>query len=232
MGDTTNTENSSTEIAFVLDRSGSMHSMLEAAISGFNDFLRDQKSEPAPARFSLVLFDDQYELPFDRVDIQEVSQLDTHTFVPRGCTALLDAIGRTIVSLRERIDAAPQAEKPGKVILAILTDGLENASKEYDIHRINDLISEVRKLDWDIFFLGANQDAIATAVSLGIDRQNSATYAASAAGMAASTGSLSQKMRFKRRKFAGTASAEDIALDEMDLSATYEKNEQAEKNKQ
>ena len=81
-----------TEIAFILDRSGSMQTMVEPAISGFNRLLREQQQAPGSARFTLVLFDDQYEVPFQSVPIAEVVELDTTTFVPRGSTALLDAI--------------------------------------------------------------------------------------------------------------------------------------------
>ena len=122
-----------TEIAFILDRSGSMESMVEPAISGFNRLLREQQQEPGTARFTLVLFDDQYEVPFHSVPIAEVVELDTNTFVPRGSTALLDAIGPTIDELGAKLAALPEADRPGQVIVAILTDGMENASHRYTL---------------------------------------------------------------------------------------------------
>src|SRR6478736_708029 len=111
-----------TEIAFILDRSGSMQSMVEPAISGFNRLLREQQQVPGQARFTLVLFDDCYELPINSVPIAEVVELDTASFVPRGSTALLDAIGRTIDDLGKKLGALPEADRPGQVIVAILTD--------------------------------------------------------------------------------------------------------------
>jgi len=214
------------EIAFILDRSGSMDSMKEAAISGFNAFLKEQQAEPTPARFSLVLFDNEYDRIVNRFNIREVEGLDTTTFVPRGSTALLDAIGRTIVGLRKQIGEAPEEFRPGKVILAILTDGQENSSVEYNLQMVNNLISEARRDDWDIFFLGANQDAIATATQMGIDHRNSASFAASDGGYRNSSRSISEKLRSKRRIFAQTASLEDLLIDQMDLSETYKKNEE------
>ena len=123
-----------TEIVFILDRSGSMQSMVEPAISGFNRLLREQQQVPGHARFTLVLFDDQYELPFHSVPIEEVVELDTTTFVPRGSTALLDAIGRTIDELGKKLSNTPAADRPDQVIIAILTDGEEN--KEDRQHKL------------------------------------------------------------------------------------------------
>ncbi len=214
------------EIAFILDRSGSMESMKEAAISGFNQFLKEQQAEPTPARFSLVLFDNEYIRVVNRFNIQEVEGLDTSTFVPRGSTSLLDAIGRTIVGLRQQIGESPEEFRPGKVILAILTDGQENSSVEYNLQMVNNLISEARRDDWDIFFLGANQDAIATAIQMGIDHRNSTSFAASEAGYHISSRSISEKMRSKRRIHAQTATPEDFIIDQTDLSETYKKNEE------
>ena len=105
------------EIAFVLDRSGSMGSVARSAVDGFNDFLREQQSAPGQARFTLVLFDDEYLVPADAVPIDEVVPLNAGTYVPRGSTALLDAIGRTVDSLGRRLAATPAANRPGKVIV-------------------------------------------------------------------------------------------------------------------
>ena len=117
-----------TEIAFVLDRSGSMSRCLEATITGFNAFLADQKKQPGQARFTLALFDDRYEVPYASIPIEEVTDLNTRTFVPRGCTALLDAICQTIDDLGASISKRSESARPGLVIVPILTDGLENAS--------------------------------------------------------------------------------------------------------
>ena len=119
------------EIGFVLDRSGSMKDMELEARNGFNAFLESQQKLPGEARLTLVLFDHEYIVAHDGVPIKDVPSLDEHTYVPRGTTALLDAIGRTINTIGERLDKTPEPEQPGKVIVAILTDGLENASQEF-----------------------------------------------------------------------------------------------------
>lgn len=204
-----------TEIAFALDRSGSMSTMLEAAISGFNHFLRDQQQAPGQARLTLVLFDDCYEVPVAALPIAEVTALDTTTFVPRGCTALLDAIGRTIDELGQRLAATPEADRPGKVIVAILTDGFENASRHFTWQAVHDRIRHQRDhYAWEFLFLGANQDAIATAAQIGIAAHMSATFAADHVGQMSADKALSRKVRSLRAHAAGqdgTAEAADLA---------------------
>jgi len=108
-----------TEIAFILDRSGSMASVTEAAITGFNEFLRNQQKTEGQARLTLVLFDNEYLVPLDGVPVQEAVALDTTTYVPRASTALLDAIGTTIDLLGTRLSAMAESARPGQVIVAI-----------------------------------------------------------------------------------------------------------------
>jgi hypothetical protein len=111
-----------TEIAFILDRSGSMGAIARDAIGGFNQFLADQQGAPGQARLTVALFDDEYELHVDQVPIAETLPLDGTTYVPRGSTALLDAIGRTIDAIGKRLAATPEDQRPGKVIVAIFTE--------------------------------------------------------------------------------------------------------------
>ncbi len=189
-----------TEIAFILDRSGSMQSQLEPAISGFNSFLREQQETPGEARFTLVLFDDRYEVPCKAIPIAEVVELDTTTFVPRGSTALLDAIGRTVNELGARLAAMPEKSRPGQVIVAILTDGHENASHDFSLRKVSDLIAQQRDVyKWQFFFLGADQDAIATAATMNIDADSSMRFSASAQGFHSSSRSISRKMSAMRK---------------------------------
>jgi hypothetical protein len=158
-----------TEISIVLDRSGSMASMAKEAIGGFNGFLESQQKLPGDARLTLVLFDHEYIVKYDERPIKDVPPLDEHTYVPRGTTALLDAIGRTINTIGERLDKTPEPERPGKVIIAILTDGLENASQEFKPKQIRSMIEHQReKYTWEFIYLGANQDAIAVGETMGI----------------------------------------------------------------
>jgi hypothetical protein len=155
--------NNHTEIVFVLDRSGSMQSCQEAAIAGFNRFLVEQQQLEGLVKLTLVLFDDEYLVPINALPAAEVLPLDDETYVPRGSTALLDAIGRAVDDLGARLACSPESDRPGQVIVAILTDGLENSRKRYSWRQISALIKhQSEKYQWTFLFLGANQDAIAT----------------------------------------------------------------------
>jgi hypothetical protein len=205
-----------TEIAFVLDRSGSMESCKEAAIEGFNRFLLEQQKVEGLAKLTLVLFDDEYLVPFQSLPVQEIVPLNSDTFVPRNTTALLDAIGQTIDELGQSLSQLPEKDRPAQVIVAILTDGLENASRRYSWNDIGDRIKlQSSTYKWTFLFLGANQDAIATAAQLSISAANAATYVADAAGSRASHVAFSRKASALRRKSMGRATAEDV----MDIAA-------------
>ncbi len=215
-----------TEIAFILDRSGSMSSHLNAAIDGFNGFLREQKDTPGQARFSLILFDDHYDVTCASVPIREVVDLDRSTFEPRGSTALLDAIGQTIDELGARLAAMPQDERPGQVIVAILTDGEENASLNYSLSDISSRIAHQSDVyRWQFFFLGADQDAIAKAAAMNIGHHAAMRFVANEEGFDRSSKAISRKMRSLRKSAMGApmsvqedqdlkASLSDIGRDE------------------
>jgi uncharacterized protein YegL len=174
-----------TELVFVLDRSGSMASMAVEAVSGFNAFLEEQKKQAGEAKMTLVLFDHEYSLIYDGKNIQEVEPLTNKTFTPRGTTALLDALGRTIDDVGARLAATPEEERPSKVLVAILTDGQENASRDYKKIKIHELIThQTEKYSWEFLFLAANQDAFSEAASLGISLNNTSNYAATGKGLA------------------------------------------------
>lgn len=200
-----------TEIAFILDRSGSMEAIRQAAIDGFNEFLRDQQASPGQARLTLVLFDDLIEVPIDSVPVSEILPLTKDDFVPRGSTALLDAIGGTIDQIINRIKAAPEANRPGHVAVAIMTDGEENSSRRFTWHAISDRIShQTKKYGWDFLFLGAGADAIATAAKMSIGAHSSASYLSDAHGHTAASKSLSRKISSSRSVRSGTATPEQI----------------------
>ena len=198
-----------TRIAIVLDRSGSMESCKESTVAGFNEFIRAQKEIPGEATVKLVQFDDQYETVFDK-PLKDCPELTQNTFVPRGSTALLDAQGRTIVELGQELAALPESERPSKVIVVTLTDGLENASKEYNLDKIGAMIREQRdKYNWDFVFLGANQDAIATAAAMSIPLPSAMSYSTSKAGIAATMAAVSHYVGAARKGKAAAFSAED-----------------------
>lgn len=172
-----------THITIVLDRSGSMESVREDTIGGFNVFLNEQKAEPGQATLTLVQFDNEYEVVYDTLPLAKVPPLTQKTFQPRGSTALLDAIGRAMNETGKRLAEMPDSERPGKVLLVIMTDGYENASQEFTSEQIFQKITHQREVySWQIVFIGANQDAIATGSSLGIAPSNSLNYVADSAG--------------------------------------------------
>jgi hypothetical protein len=151
--------------------------MAAEAVGGFNGFLDSQQKLPGDARLTLVLFDHEYIVTYDGRPIKEVPPLDGHTYVPRGTTALLDAIGRTINTIGERLDKTPEPDRPGKVLIVILTDGLENASQEFKRNQIYSMIKHQReKYSWEFIFLRANQDAIQAGSAIGIPTSNAATF--------------------------------------------------------
>lgn len=196
-----------TEIAFILDRSGSMKSCQQAAIDGFNRFLADQQQIEGLAKLTLVLFDDEYFVPISSIPVQEIVPLTDDTYQPQGCTALLDAIGKTVDDLGLRLVALAEKDRPGQVIVAILTDGLENASQRFNWKEIAGKIkNQTDTYKWIFLFLGANQDAIATASNLSIAANNAANYVADTAGSKASHAAFSRKMSALRRSSMDIAS--------------------------
>ena len=150
------TTNQSIDRVFLLDRSGSMESCWDDTIGGFNAFLNEQKA--TGGTLTLIQFDHEYQMTYERVKIEEVAALTRETYKPRGSTALLDAVGRFVKDWKG-------ASNPSVVIL---TDGQENASKKYTKDHIKDLIEQKTKDGWTFAYLGANQDAFAEAGSIGI----------------------------------------------------------------
>jgi hypothetical protein len=219
-----------TEIAFILDRSGSMESCQDAAIEGFNRFLHDQQQVEGLAKLTLVLFDDEYLVPVQSLPVQEVTSLNRDTYVPRNTTALLDAIGRTIDDLGKRLAVITEADRSAQVIVTILTDGLENASLQYTWKDVSDLIkhqTEVYK--WTFLFLGANQDAIATASQISIGAQNAALYASDPVGAIAAQSSSSRKVRALRKMSMGTATLAEQSDAEASLGSIVEEEDRKER---
>ncbi len=183
------------DITMVLDRSSSMFSVRESTISGVNEFVEKQKNQPGHATFSLVQFDDKYEVVHEAVPVKEVPELTLKTFVPHGMTALLDAIGRTINRTGQRLSEMSEIQRPSKVIFVIVTDGHENVSKEFNRDRIFEMIRhQDKQYDWEFVFIGANQDAIATATSFGIPVDNAVNYCASAVGTQAAFSGVTQSL--------------------------------------
>lgn len=169
------TDHNLTHIYFLLDRSGSMQSIKSDTEGGFAAFIAQQRAAEGRCRVSLAQFDTDYELVYRETDIHEVGPLDLQ---PRGRTALLDSAARLIVEAGAGLAALPEGDRPGTVVVAIMTDGMENASREWTHAGLKALIEhQERAYAWQFLYLGADQDAIEVGTSIGIAAANSLTYA-------------------------------------------------------
>jgi len=166
-----------TDITMVIDRSGSMQSIRTDAEGGINSFIEQQKLEPGEALLTLVQFDTEYEFVHSGTLIKQVSAF---ALVPRGSTALLDAVGRAINETGARLAAMSEADRPALVVFVIVTDGQENSSREFTRDKIREMIEHQQSVyKWQFTFLAANQDAFAEGASMGIAQDGIAAYSMS-----------------------------------------------------
>lgn len=180
------TDNLRTLIAMVVDRSGSMDRIRDDTIEGINSFLVAQKADPENVTYTYAQFDDVYEVVHDNIPISDAPLLDRNTFQPRSMTALLDAMGKTINRVSSYIAAQPDNEKPERVILVIVTDGLENASREFTRSAILELMKAKQDNEgWNVIYLAANQNAIAEARNWGIKTGSAMNFTAGTRGVKA-----------------------------------------------
>ena len=178
-------KNNLTEIVFILDRSGSMAGLEDDTIGGFNGMIEKQKQEQGDAYVSTILFDNYSEVVHDRVDIRNVPPMTRKEYYVRGCTALLDAVGKAIHHIGNVHKYAREEDRPEKTLFIITTDGMENASREYTYDRVRRMIEyEKEKYGWEFLFLGANIDATSEAARFGISEDRAANYHADREGTA------------------------------------------------
>jgi hypothetical protein len=158
--------NDLSELVLVVDRSGSMASCRTDAEGGINAFIEAQQKQPGAANLTLVQFDDKYEFVHKGKPIQDVGK---YQLVPRGWTALLDAVGKAVNETGERLAALPESERPGCVVVMIVTDGQENRSTEFTRQQVRDMIThQQEKYSWKFTFIGAGADTFNEAASIGI----------------------------------------------------------------
>ncbi|ASN06978.1 vWA domain-containing protein [Virgibacillus necropolis] len=189
-----------TEIIFLLDRSGSMSGLESDTIGGFNSLVRNQCELEGETILTAALFDDQYEILWNGVDANQVKLTGEEYFV-RGSTALLDAVGKTILDVGHRFSMTCEDRRPGKVLFVITTDGMENSSREFFHKKIKEMINhQEEKYGWEFIFIGANIDAAKEAGNVGISKENAYSFEASSVGVEAMYSMVNEEIAVRRQK--------------------------------
>lgn len=171
-----------TELVVVLDRSGSMSTIKNDMIGGYRQFMQEQAAVPGECVVSLYMFDNEYQTVFEETPVRGAGELPLS---PRGATALLDAMGTTILRAGLRFSRKTEDKRPGKVVFLVITDGMENASKEFTREQIRQMVEEQQaKHAWQFVYMAANVDAFATGAAMGVRGQSSRGYEANAQGVA------------------------------------------------
>lgn len=171
-----------TELVIIIDKSGSMQPLTEDVIGGFNSLIEEQKKE-GDTIVTTIFFNDSIKFIHERTDIKEVKPLDKRTYCASGCTALLDAIGDGIAFIKSKHASTKEENLPKHTIFSIMTDGLENASREYSYKKIKDMIELQKKCGWDFIFQAANIDTEYEASRLGIDADMAMSFEANSEGV-------------------------------------------------
>ena len=209
-------KNDYTHIAVILDRTGSMETIRDDTIGGFNAFLNTQKGAPGLASLTLVQFDSQdpYEIVYHFKPLAEVPELTRETFVPRANTPLLDAIGRGINDLEKSLADKTEAERPSRVVMVLITDGQENASREFRKDQIEKMIkAKQEKAAWQFVFLSADLDAIGDALASGVRAASTLAHDKDSHGVGAAWASLSRSVSDYR-----SGNKEDVSFSDEDRS--------------
>lgn len=188
------------EVIVIMDKSGSMASTKHDAIGGFNALLDSQKDD-IPTTMTLVMFDNTYHTAFEDVPVNDVVKLTDATYTPGGMTALLDAVGSTIVSTGNRLRELPEDERPSKVLMAIITDGEENMSKEHTLVQVKQMIeTQEKEFKWEFFYSGIGVDAFEEAGRLGIPKANTMVAPAGAQGVSVAYAASGQMLTTSRHR--------------------------------
>ena len=199
-----------TELVFILDRSGSMGGLESDTIGGFNSMLAKQQAEPGECRVTTVLFDNHYEVLHDRIDVKAVNPITDKEYFVRGSTALLDAVGRTINKIKSVQKNTAEDYRAEKVLFIITTDGMENASCEYNYHKIKMMIERQKSMyGWEFIFLGANIDAAEVASRFGVSRNRAQNFHNDGEGIALNYAILSETVASFRASAPGEGINDD-----------------------
>ncbi len=177
-------KNNITELVLILDCSGSMAGFESDTIGGFNSMIEKQKKLDGKCYVSTVLFDNESEVLHDRIDLAYVPKMTDKEYFPHGCTALLDAVGGAIHHIENIHKYARKEDVPEHTLFCITTDGMENASRKYDLKKIRKMIEAKKEIGWEFIFIGANIDAVSAAADIGISEDRAVNYSASACGTA------------------------------------------------
>lgn len=184
MKNTNEIRNNVTELVFILDRSGSMSGLESDTIGGFNSLLKKQKAQDGECFVTTVLFSNDSETVHDRLPLDSVPEMTANDYVVGGCTALIDAIGETIEHIAKVHKYLRDEDVPAHTVFAIMTDGMENASRRFSSREVKKMIERRKEEGWEFLFIGANIDAVETAGRFGIDSDRAVNYRADKRGTA------------------------------------------------
>jgi len=199
-----------TELVFILDRSGSMGGLESDTVGGFNSMLAKQQAQPGECRITTILFDDKYETLHDRIDIKAVAPITEREYYVRGSTALLDAVGKTINKIGNAQKNTAEAYRAEKVLFVITTDGMENASREFNYEKIKSMVEHQKSIyGWEFIFLGANIDAVEVADRFGIARNRAQTFHNDTEGILQNYETISETVSCMRAAPAGAKISDD-----------------------
>ncbi len=199
-----------TELVFILDCSGSMHGLEADTIGGFNSMLDQQRGKPGEAFITTFLFSSSWRLVHDRVSLEKVQPMTRKDYITGGCTALFDTVGHAIAHIESIHRYARPEDVPAQTMFIIITDGMENASREYTRRNVKEMIEGKKRDGWEFLFLGANIDAAETADTLGIAADRAVDYHADSEGT--------------RQNFRSISDAIDAVRSAAPLTASWKKD--------
>lgn len=160
------------DITLILDRSGSMWKVWDDTLIGLNKFVEEQKKFPGKTVISLIAFDTEYQVVWDALAAEQIPELSSD-ISPRGYTALLDAVGKRVIDTGKRLSSLSELERPGQVLFAVFTDGLENSSREFSANRVRDMLQHQTDVyKWVFTYFGAGIDAWQEASKYGFLQRN------------------------------------------------------------